>query len=744
MKILTGFIPASLILVLLIAAPVSRAQTVEQGAVKPKIGLALSGGGAKSFAHIGVLRVLEELDIEIDYITGTSMGSLIAALYANGYSAARIEQMLMKQNWPELLFSDEILRRSLSMDEKGEDAVYIASFAIEDWRIQLPSGLNSGQKLLTLITRLTWPVIVTEDFNDFPIPFRCIATDLVTGEAVVLKSGFLPDCIRASMSFPSVLSPIEIGGRMLVDGGVCRNLPVSDLLEMGADIVIGVDVGAPLHRKHELNSIVEVMEQLVSFQGCTSNEKQRGLCDILIEPDVTGYDAGSFGAVDTLLALGEVAARSQLAALSALADSLQQLQEYHPRFIPLSTNNPVHVQQVEIEGLHNVPRSLLRGNLQISADSWLTLQELEDAIQRIYGSGFFERVTYRFEPVSGCEKLTIKVTEKTADLFRFGLHYNSDIKASVNLNTTFRNKIGAGSRLSLAAKLSDTPKFRVSYFIHLGWKPGIGLGVTGTYENLQVPIYYAPENRLSALVDFSVYQMELQLQTIFSNAFTIGGILQFEHDIFDPLIAPAEWNFELSTLDLGVIRGFFSYDTYDRTLFPRTGMAISGSSEYVTDLHAENYYFNDPRSFIRYRLYFGFNYPLNRALVLFNRSYAGLLDNKGAIPGNYLFYLGGQRLLMQGLFPFSGLHFMELPVGQMMVIQPGLQWEVSEDRYLILQNSLGLIRESDGEIMAPERLISGISISFAMLTRIGPIEYTVMRSSEHDEFDTFFSLGFPF
>jgi NTE family protein len=712
--------------------------------VKPKIGLALSGGGAKGFAHIGVLRVLEELDIEIDYITGTSMGSLVGALYANGYSADRIEAMLLSMDWHDLLFSDDISRRSLSIDEKGESAFYLASFAIEDWQIQLPSGLHSGQGLISKITRLCWPVILTEDFDDFPIPFRCIATDLVTGEAVVLKEGYLPDCIRASMSFPSVYSPIEIDGRMLVDGGVCRNLPVTDLLDMGADIVIGVDVGAPLYGKNELNSIVEVMEQLVSFQGFASNEEQRALCDILISPDVAGYDAGSFVAADTLLANGEIAAREQMEELSALAESVNHFQRYHPRFIPLTTFNSVFVKQVDIVGLDQVPKSLIKGNLKISKNSWVTLEEMEAAIQRIYGSGFFERVTYRFEPVSNGAKLTIQVTEKTADIFRFGLHYNSDIKASVIVNTTFRNKIGTGSRLSLSAKLSENPKVRGSYFINLGWKPGIGLGAIAEYENFQVPIYAAPDKRLSALIDFSSYKLDLQLQTIFSNSFALGGSLQFERAKFNPLIAPQGWELEESYLDLGSIRGFFSLDSYDRSLFPRSGLLFSGSAQYVTLLETTNYYFNQPDPFIRYHIYGGINYSLNRRLVLFDRSYAGLLDREQNLPGHYLFYLGGQSLHWQGLFPFSGLHFMEIAVGQMIVTQPGLQWELFDDRFLILQSSFGQIREHDGVNESPFRQIYGFGISFAMLTRIGPIEYTVTRSSEHQELDTFFSLGFPF
>lgn len=253
---------------------------------RPRVGLVLSGGGAKAAAHIPLLKALDSLQIEVDYIAGTSMGSFIGALYAIGYSAERIEKIFFQEDWNSIMFNDKIPRPSLAMSEKHTDGRYVSTFPLDSWRIGLPKGLNQGQALSTLIARCAWPVNYQNDFSKFPTPFLCIATNMEDGDAVVLESGFLPDAVLASMTFPSVLTPVEIDDLLLVDGGVARNFPVADLKERGAEIIIGSDVSAKLYTKDELNSVVKVLEQISSYSGAISTQEQRKQCDILITPVV--------------------------------------------------------------------------------------------------------------------------------------------------------------------------------------------------------------------------------------------------------------------------------------------------------------------------------------------------------------------------------------------------------------------------------------------------------------------------
>jgi len=433
---------------------------------RPRVGLVLSGGGARGFAHIGVLKVLEEAGIEIDYITGTSMGSIVGGLYAIGYRADELEELVLEQDWDELLY-DKISRRSISIEEKEDKEKFIGSFPISGIKISLPKGLVAGQKVSNLISGLMLSVHHIEDFELLPIPFCCIATNISTGEPVILKDGFLPDAIRASMSIPSAFIPIDINGQLLVDGGLVRNLPVCDVKEMGAEIVIGIDVGSPLYSKQELNTLVEIMNQAISFQSVESTINERKQCDILIVPDINEYNILSFNSADSLIARGERSAREILPQLKTLADSLSSFPEY-PKSIPNTRIDSLSIVKIYIQGLRNVSSKLVRGKLQLNEASIITPEELELAINRVYGSGFFERVTYKLEPMDKKYNLFVRVIEKVTNYFRVGLHYDSDLKSAVYLNTTFRNLFTQGSKLSVDLKLSDNLGLTGSYFIYTG------------------------------------------------------------------------------------------------------------------------------------------------------------------------------------------------------------------------------------------------------------------------------------
>ena len=235
----------------------------EESSKRPKIGLVLSGGGAKGFAHVGVLKVIEEAGIPIDYITGTSVGSIVGGLYAIGYNATMLENIIQNQNWEELL-SNSFKREYISAITKEEQSRYLISLPIETKKISIPSGLLNGQNVMEFFTYLTYGYHDVIDFSKLPIPFECIAADIATGEEVVLKKGFLPKAIRASMAVPAAIAACEIDGRMLVDGGIVNNFPVDRCREMGADIIIGIDIQDKLLTKDKIKSIQKLWRNKLS------------------------------------------------------------------------------------------------------------------------------------------------------------------------------------------------------------------------------------------------------------------------------------------------------------------------------------------------------------------------------------------------------------------------------------------------------------------------------------------------
>ncbi|MDQ7054494.1 MAG: patatin-like phospholipase family protein, partial [candidate division KSB1 bacterium] len=329
----------------------------------PKVGLALSGGGAKGFAHIGVLKVIDEIGLPVHYISGTSMGAIIGAMYAIGYHPDEIERIVKSTDWQDL-FSDEADYRFISMTEKAWNSRYLGRLYLQNGSFLLPAGLIEGQKISSMLSRLTWSVHHVTDFTRFPIPFVALATDIITGQPVPLVSGYLPDALRASLALPSIFTPVKLNGKLLVDGGLVRNLPAQDVRDLGADIVIGVDVGQPLRSAERLKSFVEIIDQALSLSAAFSTREQRELCDILIVPQLDDLSFSSFNQADRLIRLGEAAARRQLPQLLALRDSLRDASARERReHASIARIDSLYIVDVEMHGLRRVSKSLVQAQL---------------------------------------------------------------------------------------------------------------------------------------------------------------------------------------------------------------------------------------------------------------------------------------------------------------------------------------------------------------------------------------------
>jgi len=294
-----------------------------------KVGVVLSGGGARGVAHIGILKALEEAGVQIDYITGTSMGSLIGGLYAIGYSADQLIELSRTSNFMEL-FTETPNRRYTSNYEKGFDERTILTVPISESGLSLPQGIITGQNIYSYISRLVWAAHGTDDFDNFPIPYAAIATDIETGEAVVFRSGYLPDAIRASISIPSAIVPHEINGKHYVDGGLARNLPVQDALDMGANYIIAVDVTSALVPGDSLNTLTEIMNQSVQYRINERVEQEKKKADLVITmSEIDEYSVASFDMMETFLEAGLNAGEKYSEEFKNIAE--RQKREYKER-----------------------------------------------------------------------------------------------------------------------------------------------------------------------------------------------------------------------------------------------------------------------------------------------------------------------------------------------------------------------------------------------------------------------------
>ncbi len=765
----------------------------------PKVGLVLSGGGAKGLAHVGVLKIIEDSGLKIDYLTGTSMGSIVGGLYATGYTAPMLENLVVRGlDWDDLL-SDEVDRRSIAIDEKEGHDKYIdyASLPITKEGIQLPTGIKKGQKLTSMLSRLTLHVQHIDDFNDFPIPFRCIATDIEKGDPIVLRRGYLPDALRASMAIPSVFTPIEINGCLLVDGGVVRNLPVKDAVDMGADLIIAVDVGAPLYKKGELKSFINIIDQSISFLGVQSTKAEQQNADILISPNISNFSSSEFKRGKELIETGMRAGRrvqSMIREIAKIQDKFSAGSEesFFRRFMANMAHNPkdriknVRITEIEIRGLEHVSENLIRGKLRINPPTELTPDELAEAADRVYASGFFERVTYQIKPskngLSGNDRrLILNVVETSGIYLKLGFSYDTDLNAAVLANVTIRNLAGQGSKISIDARLSELPGVLLSYFIHSGIRrPGIGFGVKLHYDRFNISTYKLGD--IQSVYDYHNTGADLLVQAVIFNYVAMGVGVQKDLTFIRTQVSPSDPRSDDNEATNYYAYGMF--DNLDATLYPTSGLQLYGEVKYITH-HLAMYSNNKYPNFYKYTgkikayiplvprwvstrrisLFIGLTGGFILAHEPYYLSYdilTGLQVYRNTIPVTYTNYMGGLFAYNKICFPFTGINFMQINSKQMLVGDIGLQVEFLKDVFFILRGSVGRVKnrfedlfryknriiEQIYDIYIPKYqhlkndLIYGYGFTLSYDSVIGPVEATLMRGSQSNKFMFHFNIGY--
>ncbi len=461
--------------------------TAEAAQDRPRIGLVLGGGGARGMAHVGVLKILEEMRIPIDCIAGTSMGSIIGGLYASGMTPEEMEKTLAQINWPEV-FRDGPPRAALPFRTKQEQRVLLsATVGLSRDGIQLPQGLLEGQNLLLLLEYLSLPAASIHDFDKLRIPYRAVATDLATGQPVVLSSGELAKAMRASMSIPSALVPVNLNGKLLVDGGVANNLPIDVVRKLcRPDVVIAVEVGAPLAPANELTSVLSVANQLTTILTVRNVVEQintLGKKDILITPDLRDVSSIDFHRFPDAVRFGVIAAQGQESELSRLSVSSAAYQAYLAALPPApgSAEHPV-IDFIRISNQTRLSDQVIEQKLNIQPGDRLDPQELNRNLNEIFGMGNFQRVNYTLVKEHGQTGLVVETVPRDigTDTLRFGLLLGANLTGDSEFNISaaytmselnsldgqWRNFLQLGGNVALLSDIYQPLDANQEYFIN--------------------------------------------------------------------------------------------------------------------------------------------------------------------------------------------------------------------------------------------------------------------------------------
>lgn len=536
--------------------------------IEPKIGLALSGGAAHGFAHIGVIKYMEELGIPVDYITGTSMGSIVGGLFAMGYNADEMISIAQELNWDEIMSNRTQLDRISPLEKFYHDKFPIL-FTLEDRELILPRGIISGQMLDMTLSRIFFPALAINNFDDLIIPFRCMAVDISTGEILTLNSGYLGQAIRASMAIPLMFSPVELDGRLLVDGGLIRNFPVEDNIKMGADIVIGVYVGSEKEPKEELKSSFDILIQSTQLMGVLDSEKQMALCDILIKPDVKEAGSLDFDNYVSFIQQGYEAAKGHRDEFLKLK---KRIAERSGAIRPQKMEMParMYVNKITAPNTKKPLSDIILNRCGLSQRSYLALDDIDEGLSRIYGTKNFQELSYTFRQDANNEinleinAEPVRKTEVGATFNRFG-----STNSSIILYGVFRNKFSEPSRLSLLARLSDNPGFKADYFKRFGHHRRVFFRSYATSERFELPFFL--DGDLRRLYKSLNHEVGINIGYETDNELKIEGGINYGLQSLEPVVLQSLDFVEYAQSQFR-INAIATYNSLDRPAYPTNGI----------------------------------------------------------------------------------------------------------------------------------------------------------------------------
>lgn len=709
---------------------------------RKKVGLVLSGGGAKGVAHIGVLKVLEEAGIPIDYIAGTSMGAIVGGLYAVGYNAKALDSMVRVQNWPFLL-SDKVYRSNLPFSEKETNAKYLISIPlIQGKGISVPAGFVSGQNIYNLFSELTIGYHDSIPFRDLPIPFACVSANMVDGKEVVMDSGILPLAMRASMAIPGAFAPVLLDSMVLVDGGISNNFPVDVAKSMGAEITIGVDLSTGLKDAEGLNSIMGIVDQLTSFMGIRSYEKNREAVNLYMNPDLKGYSAASFNpeAIDTMILRGERVARAnwdkimELKKQIGLEEDEDEAPHIENRFLQTDT---LVINRILIRDIKEKDEKWIRRQLGLKEYSTITLKGLQDAIAFLYGTGAFASVNYSLNGNQSYD-LILHLKEKPASSLNLGFRFDSEEMASILLNTTLSHRALRGSRLSLTGRLNKNPYVLVDYSFGNTFLRKLGISYMFKYNDINL---YDHGDKVDN-VTFSYHRGDLNISDIYFRNYKFQLGIRYEFFDYKSVLYNSDYIAE-DVKSRGLASYYLSahFDTFDKKYYPDKGLYFKAEYSVYTDNMVS---YNGHAPFSALMAYFEPTVRLTRRVYLLPAVYGRVLIGRN-IATPYLNCMGGEmpgRYMSQQL-PFYGIHHLEMFDNSLVVGRLALRYRLGERHYVTLTGNYAKQADNFFDILDGDDIWGG-GAGYAYNSIIGPISVTFDMSNWDKKFGVYFNLGYYF
>ena len=724
-----------------------------QSSSKPKIGLTLSGGGAKGLAHIGILQAIDSAGLRIDAVTGTSMGSIMGALYAAGYSGDQMEKIAREIDWS-VLFSGKALYEHVNMDEKPEFDQYAVELPFDQGKLKMKTGVLEAQEIWLKFQELLLPVYDIKDFSKLSIPFKCIATDVGTGQAVVLDEGEIITAIRASMAIPSIFTAIDYKDTKLVDGGVVRNFPVRDVIDMGADYTIGVNLSQGLSKAEELTTAVDILYQIAFYKDADDFQQERKLCDILIEPNLEGYSAGSFHSAAEILKIGKEMGKKYYPAFKKLADSLKTLDPtYSFKKDRLPKHTRIVVDSYEVSGLKKTTLTSFSRRLGLQLGEPYNGQEIAAGVRKVYGSLNYSRIAYRWTPTTpGHARLTFDVLENPRTYVKAALHFHSFTNVALLTTIASKNLITDRSKTLIKLNLSENFRSLVQQNQSFGKRSNKNLILSFYYENMRFPLYQDFEEQYLYRNKFT--QLDLKVQHTIKQSGVLGVGTAFEDFRLRPKVS-GQVDVEAGNK---YWHSYMYYDliTVNQKHFATRGWKLSARLSAIYHQRPDDVLYEigeetgivDTLSFENYgQLTINVeNYrPLGSKFSLISQLNTGMNLNDNQAYLNF-FNVGGLTDFIRNQITFAGLNEYEVKTNSVAVLGVSLQYNPFKNIFATARANVAwydFTYEVPGAFDTGN-FLSGYALTLGYRSAVGPLQFSGMYNDQSGKFSGYVNIGFHF
>jgi len=716
---------------------------------RPKIGLTLSGGGAKGLAHIGILKAIDSAGLSIDYITGTSMGSIIGSLYAAGYSADTILYIARRMHWDQIL-SNQGSMRNIIMEEKDEYGKYDLELPWVNNFFRISTGVLEGQELWLKFSELLFPVYKIKNFDSLVIPFKCVATDISTGQAVVLDSGEIVSAVRASMAIPSVFTAVEYNGHLLVDGGIVRNFPVKDVREMGAQYIIGSNVTSNLLPANKVNNAIQVLLQVAFFREAEDTKLEVPLCNIYVKTPLEKYSMATFSNADEIIEAGLEEGRKLYPQLKKLADSLNTL--YAPEIIDkeLPSVQSVKISSYEVNGLKFTTQDFFIHTTGLLTNHVYTPQMLSYMVRRAAGTRYYNRIIYHLDPQPDhSAKIVFDVSENPLTFGKVSLHYNQFTGISAILNITSRDFFTPNSRSLVTFNIGETFDVKGEHLQYLGRNRKFALVLSTQFDQMNITTYM--NTKEAGIYNQNYFVTDGKLGYSTNRDMTIGFGTRFEWTRYKPSITSVlEFN---GTNDFPTSYFYFNHNSLDRPVYPRKGIKSELEGDWVftqnPDLQLHTNTFDSDtvtasNAYPRITFHFESYSPLSNKSTLMFLLQSGINFQKGNIMNE--FSIGGLTHSFHNQITFAGLREGSFYSPSVAAIGTAFRYNMYGNLYLTGQANImfnNFINTKNNYYSAPD-FLSGYALTFTYNFVLGPLELSAMYCDQWKRVMGYVNIGIPF